>query len=76
MNTQEQPATMTTEQKPKRNAATKLWVHYEHEGQKGLVGFDFKTDLDTWLQQTNATVLKIVRGVEKKFAAQNRVTLT
>jgi len=74
-----QQETQTEPKKPTRNAATQLHVFYEDpaaNGERGMTAFNFKQDLDKWLAETNVTVIKIVRGVEKKFTAQNRVTLS
>jgi len=52
--------------------ATKIYVFYsENEGDsKGLAEFATKADLDKWLKETNATVLRVIRGREKKIATR------
>ncbi len=72
-----QAAAETVEQtdKPRRNVATQLHVLYKDKetGEKNLTGFDFKADLDKWLQSTNVEVLTVIRGVEKKIKPQNKI---
>jgi len=52
--------------------ATKIYVFYsENEGDsKGLAEFATKADLDKWLKETNVTVLRVIRGREKKIATR------
>lgn len=72
---QTQAAPPTQKVEMKRQAATKLFVLYKSDGETGLTEFDFKTDLDAWLSKTNVTVLRIIRGVEKKIKTEQKVTL-
>jgi hypothetical protein len=73
-----QQTTTTTQVSMKRKAATKLWVYYAspNSDNNELIGFDYKSELDTWLEQNPVKVLEIIRGVRKEWTAQTRVTLT
>lgn len=69
-----------TPAKPKRNVATKLYVHYQESdadgGGRNLTAFDYKEQLDAWLsEKSTVKVLSIIRGVEKKIKTQTKVTL-
>lgn len=63
-------ATTTTEP---GTYATKIFVFYQdpaNDNQKGLTEFSTKPELDTWLKQTNVTVLRVIRGREKTIATR------
>ena len=58
----------------KRNVRTKIFVLFKLKNEIDLKSFDFKSDLDTWLTQTGAEVLRVVRGSEKEIKKTNTMT--
>lgn len=61
--------------KPTRNAATQLFIMYKKGDLIDLKSFDFKSELDQWLDTEVVEVLRVVRGVEKKIRASSKLTL-
>lgn len=60
-----------TGEKVKRKAATQFHVTYKTtEGDWGVTTFDFKPEMDQWMRETNVTIVKLVRGTEKKFTTK------
>ena len=61
--------------KPTRNAATEIFVFYkDRDGVNGLTKFVFKSEFDQWLKETNVSIISVIRGVEKTFRQELKVT--
>lgn len=69
-NTTKKAAT-TTAEKVKRKARTQFHVTYKTPaGEWGTTHFEFKPEMDQWMKDTSPTIVKLVRGVEKKFTTK------
>lgn len=64
-------AATTTGEKVKRNSKTQFHVTYTTpDGEWGTMTFEFKPAMDQWMRETNPKIVKLVRGVEKKFTTK------
>jgi len=66
--TETKTETKTKRQMTGKNATTIFVYWQDAEGEKGIADFTSKPALDEWLRETNVTVLRVIRGRERKIA--------